>query len=389
MRVNNEYTYDQRVRREAEALAAAGYDVTVIADARPNLPAEEAVGGVRVRRVSKSSRIPYKSLIEPLRTEDADVYHAHDIDSLYPCLQAARLAKRGAKVIYDSHEIWSAHARDKTHARRRFLIRFEGRMLRRAAALISVSDGCTEYIAKRHHYQGPAVTVMNVSEFWPAERLADSWAARDARAGTLVAYAGVVQPGRGVVQLVRALEHLPADVSIHIIGPVPDSAYAADLRAAAAPFGDRVQLVGRIPADEIVPRLAESDVSAVLIEPISLSYRLSAPNKFFESMMAGTPVVTSDVPQLSALVAENDVGVSCDPSDPAAIAAAITGVLGRLPELRANTRVAAGRYTWDGEKRKLLDLYARLVGPPTPAAQMASADPASDAAGTRDSDGAP
>ena len=372
MRVNNEYTYDQRVRREATALSTAGYDVTVIADARQTSAAEEMVEGVRVKRVSKSSSVPYWSLIRPLRDEHADIYHAHDIDSLFPCLVAARLSGRGAKVVYDSHEIWSAHARDKTHARRRFLIRFEGPMLRRASALVSVSEGCTDYIAQRHHYAGPAVTVMNVSEFWPPERLAEAWATRDAAPGILVTYAGVVQRGRGVVSLVRALEHLPEEVVVQVIGPVPDPAYGAELRAAAAPFGDRVRLVGRIPADDIVPRLAESDVSAVLIEPISLSYRLSAPNKFFESMMAGTPVVGSDLPQLSALVTENDVGATCDPSDPVAIAAAIKGVLACLPELRANARIAASRYTWDTEKRKLLDLYARLAGPPEQAGMSMS-----------------
>lgn len=361
MRVNNEYTNDARVRREAETLAAAGYDITVIADARSHLPDDEVLHGVRVKRIRKTSRIPYWSIVRPLRDERADIYHAHDVDSLLPCLAAARLASRGARVIYDSHELWRAHARDKMHTRRRLLVRFEGPMVRAADGLISVSDDIVRLISERYRFRGPAVTVMNTPREYFSSELADAWALRDADPLTRIAYVSVFQEGRGAVQLINALEHLPADHVVELIGNIAQPEYERRMREAARPFGDRVVFAGRVPGDQVVPRLAAATLSAVLIEPISESYRMSAPNKMFESMAAGTPTVASDLPTIARITREEDAGVICDPSDPVDIARAVREACGRLDELREHARAAARTYNWQHEQIKLLGLYERLA----------------------------
>ncbi len=362
MRVNNDYTNDARVRREAETLAAAGYDVSVVADARPDQPQREVLEGVRVHRVRKTSRVPYWSIIGPLLEERADIYHAHDIDSLFPCLAASRLSRRRARVVYDSHELWMAHAADKMHARRRFLRRFEGPMLRLADALVSVSPAIVERIAGRYRFAGLTETLLNTPRAYTDEELAPAWAARDADPIVRIAYVSVFQEGRGAVQLIQALEYLPDDHVVELIGNMPQPEYERKLHEAARPFGDRVVFVGRIPGSEVVPRLAAAKLSAVLIEPISESYRLSAPNKMFESFAAGTPTVASDLPMIARLTREEDAGVICDPADPVDIARAVVEALGRIDELRRNARAAAGRYNWDAERTKLLALY-RELGP--------------------------
>lgn len=360
VRINNEYSNDLRVRREAEALAEAGYDVTVIADARAHLPAEESLAGVKVKRIAKNSRIPFESLIRPLRDENADIYHAHDVDSLLPVTQAVRRAGGSAKIVYDSHELWSAHAKDKLHAKRRVLIALEGPMLRRCDALISVSAELTTTIAEKYGFRGLVQPVMNVPRRYTDAELAPRWAERDADPLTRVAYVGVFQHGRGVVPLVRALEFLPGDVVIELIGPFPQPDYEALAREAAAPYGDRVRFLGRVPAEELVPRLASAKLSAVPIEPISESYRMAAPNKLFDSIAAHTPVVASDLPTIGALTRAENIGLTFDVSQPHDIARAITEALPRLAEFREGCAMAADRYNWDVEKAKLVALYDKL-----------------------------
>lgn len=360
MRVNNEYSNDLRVRREAEALAAAGFDVVVVADARPDLPAEETSAGVRVKRIGRTSRIPYKSIVDPLLAERADIYHAHDIDSLFPSLAAARLARRHARVVYDSHELWSAHAPDKLHSRRRTLVRFEGPMVRACDALISASDGYLKVITQKYGFTGPATTILNVPRTFTHAELQSHWARRDADPEFKIAYVSVFQHGRGAVPLIRSLAHLPDSHVVELIGPFPQPDYEELVRAAAEPYPDRVRFAGRIPPEEIVPRLAEATVSAVIIEPISESYRLTTPNKLFDSFAAGTPVVASDLPMIGGITRQTDAGVTCDPGDPADIARAVGEIANRLPELRENARSAAERYNWDAEKAKLVALYDEL-----------------------------
>ena len=366
MRLNNVFTHDLRVSREAGALVEVGYEVTVVADYRPGreLAEEEMVGGVRVLRVAKTSRIPYWSLVRPLLDEHADIYHAHDIDSLFPCLAAARLGRRGARVIYDSHELWSGHAADKLHTRRRALVRFEGTMLRASDGLITASPAYTEAMISRHRYGGPARTVLNVPAFRSEVELQPYWAARDADDRVRVAAIGVFQYGRGAIPLIQSLAHLPEEYVVDLVGPVPQPAYEALMRAAAAPFGDRVRFVGAIPADEVIPRLAASHISAVLIEPLSESYRLTAPNKLFDSLMAGTPIVGSDMGVIGAVVRATGAGEVCDVSNPADIARAVRSADDNRTAYRRAARAAAHTYSWESEKQHLLSLYAELAGGP-------------------------
>ena len=363
MRLDNVFTRDLRVQREAETLVEAGYDVTVVADMKPDqgLAERETVNGVRIRRIARTSRVPYWSIIRPLIEERADIYHAHDIDSLFPCLAAARLIRPRAKVVYDSHELWSGHAKDKVHAKRRILVRFEGPMVRAADALIAASPAYAEEIVRRHHYRGFARTVLNVPVFRTDAELAPAWAERDGGGEVRVSAIGVFQFGRGAVPLIESLSHLPEEYVIEIVGPVPQPAYERLMRDAAAPFGDRVRFVGPIPPDRIVPRLAAAHVSAVLIEPLSRSYQLTAPNKLFDSMMAGTPIAASDMRVIGDVVRTERVGEVCDVADPADIARAILAARANADEYGRNGRTAALKYNWEAEKGQLLDVYRFLT----------------------------
>lgn len=362
MRVDNVFTHDLRVRREAEALAEAGYDVTVVADMKPGLglAESETVGGVHIRRIARSSRIPYWSIIRPLLEAKADVYHAHDIDSLFPCLAAARLGRSRTRVVYDSHELWGAHAPDKIHRKRRILVRFEGTMLRSADALIAASPAYAEDMLRRYRYSGPVTPILNVPAYRTDEELAAAWASRSDDDEVRVCAIGVFQFGRGAVPLINALAHLPDEYVVELVGPIPQPDYERLMREAAAPFGPRVRIVEPISPDQIVPRLAASHVSAVLIEPISRSYELTAPNKLFDSMMAGTAIVASDMRFIGQVVRDEHVGIVCDVADPADIARAIRDAHADAREYGLNGRTAALRYNWQVEQQRLLDLYAAL-----------------------------
>jgi len=362
MRVNNSFTHDARVRREAEALAEADFDVTVIADAGKGLPERESLGEVSVRRIRKTSRIPYLSIVRPLREEHADVYHAHDIDSLFPCLAAARLEGAGTRVVYDSHELWSGHARDKVHAKRQMLVRAEGMMLRASDALITASPAFTEEIVGRYRYSGPAATLLNVPRYFSDEELQAHWDARDAEPLIRVTAVGVFQHGRGGVPLISALEYLPDEYIVEIVGPIVQPEYETLMRDAAARFGDRVQFAGHIPATQVVPRMAAAHISTVLIEPLSESYRLTSPNKVFDSLMAGTPMVASNMPTIARFVRETSAGEICDVADPRDIARAIQAAYENRDAYRRAARTAARTYNWDTEKRKLLSLYEQMLG---------------------------
>jgi glycosyltransferase involved in cell wall biosynthesis len=172
---------------------------------------------------------------------------------------------------------------------------------------------------------------------------------------------GVFQHGRGAVPLIESLAHLPENHIVELVGPIPQPDYEARMREAAAPFGDRVIFTGHVPAPEVVPRLATAKLSAVLFEGLSGdSYRLVSPNKLFDSMAAGTPIIASDLPVVGGTATREGMGVICNPDDPADIARAIREAVPRIAEMRPRARDAASRNNWDLEQKKLVALYERL-----------------------------
>jgi glycosyltransferase involved in cell wall biosynthesis len=131
---------------------------------------------------------------------------------------------------------------------------------------------------------------------------------------------------------------------------------------------ERVHFMPPVPPADLLDWIAPADVAAMPILPTSLNNRLSTPNKLFESLAAGVPVVTPDLPARRPIVLGDPagpLGELCDSTDPASIARAIRAVLERSPEereaLRARCLAAAReRWNWEIEGAKLVRLYAEL-----------------------------
>jgi glycosyltransferase involved in cell wall biosynthesis len=124
-----------------------------------------------------------------------------------------------------------------------------------------------------------------------------------------------------------------------------------------------------VPPDRVVAWVAGADVDVMTLLPVDLNHVVSTPNKLFESIAAGVPVVSSDFPARRAIVAgdpDGPLGELCDPADPAAIAAAIRRILDLDPAARLDMRrrilaAAHDRWNWEAEAAKLVELYASLA----------------------------
>ena len=106
----------------------------------------------------------------------------------------------------------------------------------------------------------------------------------------------------------------------------------------------------------------------------SLNQRLSTPNKFWESLTAGTPVVLGrDLEVMRAIVEADDLGAVADPADPDDLARALREVLDQAPDAYAAMRarclaVMRDRYKWEIVVVPYLELVAGLTGAGSPAA---------------------
>ena len=300
----------------------------------------------------------------------ADLVHAMAYMGIAIGLDLAR--RDGAAVVYDARDIYvdAANVARLPGPARRLFGAVERRWARRASRVATVNEPYAAVMEKRFGVPRPLV-VMNCSyrREPPAvplrlfhERL------RLGPATRVVLYQGGFSRDRGIEQLIDALPSLPDDAVLVLLGY---GSLQAELesRAEEPGLGGRMFILPAVAPTELLDWVGSADVVAMPIQPSTLNHRLTTPNKLFEAMAAGVPVVASDLPGMAGIVRETGCGVVCDSTSPAAIASAIRAILEAPDSERAAYRerslaAAHGRYSWESQVEILLAEYGRLTGRP-------------------------
>jgi glycosyltransferase involved in cell wall biosynthesis len=386
MLVLNDVLHDGRVRREAAALAGAGWRVLVVGTQRADgrLPDRETLQGfallrVRYRRFGARLWRPWRwirhgaqawQIIQTLRRIPTRAYHAHDLPALI-LLSLARAGRReSAGLVYDSHELYlfktpyPSRTVEAWHwLTRPAFMRLERYLIRRTDAVITVCEAIARLLATWYDIPRPVV-VRNALE--PASE--SSSAPVDLRqvAGgrRCVVHTGrVTNRGRCVTELVEALALLPEDVVLVFLGEAQGEERELVQRAERLNIGERIIFVPPVQPEQVPAVIRSADAAAVLMRPDSFNMRAALPVKFFEAVAAGVPVVTSNRFTLARLVRQHDLGRTCEPTDPASIAAALRDVLAPERQVFYREHVIAARQAinWQAEAAKLCAVYRRVL----------------------------
>jgi glycosyltransferase involved in cell wall biosynthesis len=389
--VRNDVSHDARVLREARLLRDLGYDVLVAgvvsqkertteldfdgiplvrllgprrlalrflprrgdstdegADPIEGLSAGTS-GGSRIRRLLVTVAFNVQGIALVWRISP-ELVHANDYDTMWIGVAAKLL--RGSGVVYDAHELWAEQ--DGDAGWRPWLLACEWLFVRLADATVTVSPGCARAMATRYRVSEPAV-VRNVPE-----RVLNASELKSGQDGRPVAvYVGVLAPGRGLEQAVRALAAVP-NLQLRLIGPDADGFSSTIVREAeAAGVADRVEVLPPVPPGAVLDTIAGTRMGLVLIQPTSLSHRLSLPNKLFEYLAAGLPVLASDLPVIGPLVRDEELGEVVPPADVEAIAQAMRRLVDsdQNAALRLRVRSFAEHSTWEHERCRLEAVY--------------------------------
>jgi len=309
------------------------------------------------------SQIAQARLVAP----DADIYHGMAYMGIPVALALGRRPGVNA-VIYDARDIYvDAHNLALLPRPARALLgRVERGWARRANRVVTVNRGYAEVMAAHWGMRLPLV-VMNCSDArrGPRDRRFHDRFGLSAET-PVVLYHGGLSPERGIEQLIAAMAQLPRCVLV-LMGY---GALESRLPAMIAEHGlaDRVRLLPPVPPGELLDWVAASDIAAMPIQASTLNHRLTTPNKLFEAMAAGVPVVASDLPGMSQIIAETGCGLTCDPADPSSIATTIRRIVDDPTASErmsaAGLAAASGTYSWSGQVEELAGEYTRLTRSP-------------------------
>jgi len=297
--------------------------------------------------------------------EKADVYHAHDLITLPVAWLCSRVT--GGKLVYDAHELWLDRGRLPKRSRlNKFLVqRVESFLIRRTDANIMAGESSAKELSKRYHIP-PLTVILNVPFYHPYERstvLRDSL--RISKEEKILLFEGRIDVNRGIEEGILSLKYL-SHCSLVMLGFGPDL-YISSLKRLIEKEGltDRVYFFDAVPFDEVTRTAMSADVGLILLQNADLNFYYASPNKLFDFMAAGLPVVGSNFPDLKKYIEGYDVGVTCDPTNPRAIADAMNYIISdenRYNEMKKNALEAAKIFNWENEGRKLVALYAGLSG---------------------------
>jgi glycosyltransferase involved in cell wall biosynthesis len=369
--VVSDLRYDARVWKEARSLAAAGYSVALLGCAYElDGITSRREHGVDVTEIPLG-RQPVEKLVTLARLwvailrTPARVYHAHNIHTGIPAWVASRL--RRAALVYDAHELYGEPLGPGPGPRAfaRASAAFERFMVRASSAVITTNPSRARVLEQRHGRQGVQV-LQNVPP--RVEELDPLDPGYPAGRSVLLYQGGIYAHSRAFRETVQAIALLD-DVHFVLIGfGRPGDLEAVRGWAAEAGVADRVHLLPARPFDELVRTAAAATVGLVPVKGDNLNNKLGDTNKLFEYLMAGLPVVASDLPEIKRVAGDGDppVGEVFDPGSAESIAAAIRRVLGDGDGYEARRRearrLALDRYNWEIEERRLLDVYKSVTG---------------------------
>jgi glycosyltransferase involved in cell wall biosynthesis len=398
--------------RVARSLAEAGWNVEIAAVAGDGAAERERDGAVTIHRYSPSGPLrrwngqppppaPSSKLLRvaalnldkalkvvlwpihvrawwrTLRRElpPADLYHAFGILALPVALDLARVARTAGRrgvVVYDVIDA-ILDSNNYQHVPRPVLARYrriEASWVRRADAVVTVNDALADHCHRRWPFRERPTVLLNCQPRWTPPPIRPDLIREAAGLPPdrrLVLFLGKLGRQRGLEEAAEAVLRL-RDTTLVMLGATVNDQWADALAAKSSEprFQGRHIVLPPVHPDDVRSWAASADVSIIAVPANSLNQRLSTPNKFWESLAAGTPVVIGrDLEVMREIVEADDLGAIADPADPDDLARALRGILEQPAAAYDSMRqrcltVTRERYNWEMAVGPYLELVARL-----------------------------
>ncbi len=303
----------------------------------------------------------------------ADLVEAHDLPSLLCALLVAKLRHR--PLVYHAHELWSEMG---THIRFKGFWRwFEKRLIGGVDLIVVPEENRARIYRDEYGARDLPLVVANCPPFKETHAgtaLADLFASRGTRVSCMVLYQGVISSERCVDEIVAAAAHFRDGVALALIGQ--GFGEWADPQS-RMPSGGRVLYQPHVPYEKLLDYTASAHIGLLFYRNTCRNNYYCAPNKLYEYMMMGLPVITPNYPGLVGFVEGQNIGICVDPEDPRAIADAVNRIAGDetlRQTMRENClRLARDRWNFESEFTRLHAAYAALPHAVTSLAAVAPA----------------
>lgn len=351
--VTNDISTDQRIDKVCRYLLTKNFNVYVYGRVLPDtFPITREYSIVRKKHWFNHNFWFYAEynirLFFHLLFYKCDYILANDLDTLPACFFASKLKK--ATLVYDSHELFSEGP--ELQGRKfvqGFWRRLEQFFLPRVKQAYTVSESIAEYYQER--YQNNMGVIRNIP---PLHRKMLRIAVRFPTKNKVILYQGVLNPGRGIKPMIKALEYLEGvDLVIIGFGKVKEELEAFVRKEQKE---DRVHFLGRIPYEKLPNYTMLADIGMVLEEPLGKSFEYALPNKLFDYIHAEIPIIAGNLPEVKRIVESYKVGEIVTDYSPKSIAKTVRLLIEDITlrtEIKRHQKKAKELLCWEKEQQQL------------------------------------
>jgi glycosyltransferase involved in cell wall biosynthesis len=363
--VINDLVTDQRVARSCSVLFDLNYKVLLVGrEQRTSRPMEKRdYDCKRMKLLFEQGPQFYfffnVRLFFVLLFTKADALWANDLDTLLPNYLVSKI--KGIPLIYDSHEIFCEVPELQANpSKKRIWEKLEAWIVPKLKYCITVNQSIADYFTNK--YNVPFIFVRNIPDYTKVVGLKSRTELNLPIGKKIVILQGAgINVQRGAEELVEAFRYLNDTCFLLIVGS-GDVIQQLKESVIKLQLQNKVKFVDKIPASELKQYTANSNLGVTIDKDSNMNYHFSLPNKVFDYMHAGIPILATRLPEIEKLVNAYHIGTFIENHEPLHIAQQIEGFLNSKEylEFKSNTVIAAIENNWQSEKQKLIKLIHEI-----------------------------
>lgn len=362
--VTNDLVTDQRLEKVCGFLVKSGFDVLLIGRRYRDTP-ELSPRNYSTKRLHLLFRKGFAFYAEYnlrlffyLLFKNCDILVANDLDTLLPNFLVSKIRKK--RIIYDSHEYFCGlpELQGRTFVTK-FWKKIEQFCFPKLPTVTTVSQSIADiYNEEYPHRENKVEVVRNFPHLESPKQTETRESLNLPTDRKLIVMQGAINKDRGAEELILSMKNI-SNALLLIIGNgdvIPQLKEIAEKENLA----DKVKFIPRQAPEKLFQYTTLCDLGCSLEKDTNINYRYSLPNKLFDYIRAGIPVLVSDLPEMKKIIAESQVGETIGSHNPNDIADAINSLLSdtqRYNKYKTNTLAAAKKYCWENEEAVLGEIY--------------------------------
>ena len=395
--VSNPGVNDARVIKMAHAAAKKGYKVHLFGTLKPGFDAFEEIENITfyryewkpinilfekslffqlVRFINKKFAIylakkmlPYIKYFlfssiyaDEISKINPDLIHAHDLI----CLPTAKHAStiNNVPYIYDAHELEIHRNPPLPWLQKMYVKYIETKYSKDASCVITVGRYVANELAK--HLPNAKIEVLYNS---PIRNESPYKLRKDLKIADnkkILLYVGKVAMGRGIEEIIKILPSLSSDIIFATVGPF-DPKQKALLKKMAEKYKvtSRFTILPPVPYDKVVDYIKDADLGIISVQPVTLSYQYSMPNKLFELSFARVPIISNELDEIQEFLEEHNNGIAIDINN----MIYLTHYISKLMKTKEKYIMSddqyenlVQQYSWEKQLEKLFVIYSNTLG---------------------------